>query len=59
MTKEVEPDFQPFSFEILNEPIFTNYVFLKIGSFNGKQDPNGHIKTFKAQRLIYGRSDVV
>jgi len=55
----VEPDFQLFSFEILNEPIPANYVFPKIGSFNGKQDLNAHVKNFRAQMLIYGGSDAV
>ena len=35
--REVELDFQPFSKEILNEPIPMNYVFPKIGSFIGSK----------------------
>ena len=52
--KDVEPDFQSFSLEILNEQIPANYVFPKIGSFNGKQDLNAHVKNFRTQMLIYG-----
>ena len=55
----MEPDFQPFSEEILNESFPTNYMFSKISSFTGKQDPNTHIKMFRAQMLIHGGSDVV
>jgi len=57
--EELELDFQPFSEEILEEPFPTNYVFPKISSFTGKQDPNAHIKTFRAQMLIHGGMDVV
>jgi len=35
--EEVEPNFQPFSEKILNEPFPVNYVFLKISSFTRKQ----------------------
>ena len=56
--EEVEPDFQPFSEEILNEPFPTSYVFPKISLFTGKQDLNAHIKNFRAQMLIHRGSNV-
>jgi len=31
--------------------------FSQIGSFTGMQDPNAHIKTFRAQMLIHGGLD--
>jgi len=59
VAEEVKPDFQPFSEEILNDPIAMNYVFPKIGSFTGKQDLNVHIKMFRAQMLICGGLDAI
>jgi len=57
--EDVELDFQPFSKQILSEPIPRNYVFLKIGLFTRKQEPNAHIKNLRAQILICGGSDAV
>jgi len=54
---EDDRDFQPFTEEILREPIPAGYVFPKMGTFVGKQDPGVHLKNFRTQMLICGGSE--
>jgi len=52
-------DPKPFSRQIMEKPIPPHYITPKIALFSGVEDPESHLKAFRAQMIIYGGSDVV
>jgi len=49
-------DPKPFSQKIIEEPIPPHFIMPKITSFSSMQDPGSHLKAFRAQIIISGRT---
>jgi len=43
----------------MEEPIPPHFITLKITPFSGVEDPESHLKVFRAQMIILGGSDIV
>ncbi|KAK7356327.1 hypothetical protein VNO80_15596 [Phaseolus coccineus] len=56
---EDDQDFQPFSEEILREPVPTGYVFPRMRTFAGKQDPGSTGRRKGGMRVLMGVLDLM
>ena len=52
-------DSQPFSRQIMDEPIPSHFLTMKMTPFSAVEDPENHLKAFKAQMIISSGSDAV
>ena len=52
-------DPQSFSRKIMEEPISPHFLTPKITLFTGMEDPDSHLKAFRAQMIISSGSDAI
>ena len=48
---------EPFSQEVMDEPVPHHYITPKIAFFTGLEDPENHLTTFNAQMIISRGTD--
>jgi len=52
-------DPKSFSQQIMDEPVPPHYIIPKIALFIGIEDPENHLKAFRAQMIFSGGSDAI
>jgi len=52
-------DPKPFSQQIMDESVPPHYITPKIALFTSVEDPENHLKAFRAQMILSGGSDAI